>query len=100
MSDDRILVINESLAQSLGRDIGSFATIAGLIGLGAYIGSSAMEWAGFLIAALIICGRSQKLGKGLSPQAAADWLASEYGVTGAPRSGTETEEALSQGRHE
>lgn len=43
---ERVLIIHESVRESLMRDVGTFATVAGWWGLGYATGSSALEWAG------------------------------------------------------
>lgn len=41
-----VIVLKESLAQSIARDAVTFVTCAGLVGLGWWIGSDAMQWIG------------------------------------------------------
>lgn len=53
--DKRIIVTkDETVVQSWARDAGSFALFAALIGLGVVVGSSAMQWAGFVIAWIVL----------------------------------------------
>jgi hypothetical protein len=54
----QFIVIHETPFQSWLRDASSFMLFACLIGLGVVVGSTAMQWAGFLVAAIILLGRA------------------------------------------
>lgn len=45
----QILIISESIPQSLARDAGTFATFVSMIGIGWFIESEAMQWAGAIL---------------------------------------------------
>lgn len=84
MSDtktDIIRVITETWIESLARDAGTFGGAFVLIGIGHWLGSSAMQWFGFIT---VLCGaiaRSSARWPKKSPQEAADYLKTKYGVT-------------------
>lgn len=44
-----IILLRESWQSSLAKDAGTFAMLAGLIGLGVFVGSTALEWIGALM---------------------------------------------------
>lgn len=44
-----IILLRESWQSSLTKDAGTFVMLAGLIGLGVIVGSSALEWIGALM---------------------------------------------------
>ncbi|SLN74809.1 hypothetical protein ROJ8625_04105 [Roseivivax jejudonensis] len=52
MAEREVIIVSETPLQSWMRDASTFALFAGLVGLGVWTDSSAMEWAGFLIAIL------------------------------------------------
>lgn len=52
------VVVRETVTQSWLRDAGTFATFAALIGLGVFLDSTAMQWAGFLIAVVTVVART------------------------------------------
>ncbi|MFG1410315.1 hypothetical protein V5G24_04300 [Xanthobacter sp. VTT E-85241] len=52
------IILTESVLQSWARDLGSLAVFVCLIGIGVYVDSSAMQWAGFAIALAFTFGRS------------------------------------------
>ena len=54
----QIIVIHETVLQSWARDIGTFAMFFALIGIGWLINSSAMQWAGAIIAFIAIVQRA------------------------------------------
>ena len=60
-----IIIVHETLLQSWGRDLGTFALFMSLIGLGWLIDSSAMQWVGAVIAFITVIqrasGKVQKL---------------------------------------
>ena len=88
MSDKtEVIFLHESARDSLVSDIGTFAMLAGLIGLGVYLESSAMQWAGFIMVSIGIIGRAARMSKGKArhtPQEAADYLRETYDVTAEP----------------
>ena len=53
----RVILIHETVAQSWGRDAGTFAMFVGLIGLGWALDSTPMQWAGFVVAILAVRAR-------------------------------------------
>ena len=57
---ERYVVIHETLTQSILRDLVSFVTTVGIIGVGVLLDSPAMQWFGFVIAMLVILGRSAR----------------------------------------
>lgn len=44
-----IILLRESWQSSLTKDAGTFVMLAGLIGLGVFVGSTALEWIGALL---------------------------------------------------
>ena len=52
------IVINESVFKSWSRDASTFVLFSGLIGIGIVAESSAMQWAGLLIAAITVVSRA------------------------------------------
>lgn len=52
MSDQKetVIIVHETIWKSYGRDAGSFAMVAGMIGIGVYLDSSAMQWLGAILA--------------------------------------------------
>lgn len=85
---DTIIYVRQGFLTSLASDAVTFATVAGIIGIGAWLDSSAMQWAGFIMAALIIASRGRTMMDKLrmTPQEAADRLLADFGVTGKPKS--------------
>lgn len=80
----KVMVITESFWESIVRDIVTFAAVVIPIGIGNFVGSSAMEWAGFILTAFFIMGRLARLCKEqtrFSPAEAAAFLRDKYGVT-------------------
>lgn len=53
-----VILIRETWLSSLISDAGTFALFAGLIGLGWLLGSSAMQWSGFVVAAFMTFARA------------------------------------------
>jgi hypothetical protein len=85
MKDDRcVILLRESLLESVLSDLATLATVVGIIGIGRYLDSAAMQWCGFLMLCVIALGRVGRVaGKGrMAPQAAADLLLEKYGVVG------------------
>lgn len=84
MSDERIVILSETTGESIKRDVVSFGMLFILIGAGVAMDSSAMQWAGFILGALSIIGRAARILKSsprYTPQAAADMLSKDFGVT-------------------
>lgn len=71
--------------RELWSDFCTFATMVAIFGIGWWFDSSAMQWFGFVVALLIICGRSNARLKKFSPQEASNYLKAEYGVAPTPR---------------
>lgn len=61
-----IIILRESVVGSLFRDAGSFCVVAGLIGVGVWVGSTAMQWAGFVMGAFYIMARGSKVANHLT----------------------------------
>jgi len=82
MSEREVILIHETVLQSWVKDIVSFVSLAGIIGLGWWLDSAAMQWAGFILFALSVMGRARKyMVDGVTtPQKAADSLHEKYGV--------------------
>lgn len=53
----RFIIIHETPLQSWIRDASTFALFSSLIGVGIALDSSAMQWAGFLVAMVAILSR-------------------------------------------
>lgn len=70
--------------ECLFNDICSAGVPMSLMGAGVWLDSSAMQWFGFIIGMLWLISRSSSANNRyrVSPQDAADILASKYGVTG------------------
>jgi hypothetical protein len=81
---DMVIYVRQNFWQSIASDAVTFSTVAGIIGIGAWLDSSAMQWAGFIMAALLIGSRGKSMMDKLrmTPQQAADRLLAEFGVTG------------------
>lgn len=54
----QFIIIHNMPFQSWIRDVSSFMLFAGLIGLGVFVGSAAMQWAGFFVAVIILLARA------------------------------------------
>lgn len=88
MNDDektdepKVVLLHETVAQSLLRDAGTFCMLVACMGVGWFLDSSAMQWAGFIMFFLFIFGRVMGTAKNnqKTPQAAADWLKEKFGV--------------------
>ena len=55
-----IILIKETAFQSWMRDVSTFSTFIGLIGVGWFLDSSAMQWSGAIIGFVMVLGRSKK----------------------------------------
>jgi len=63
MSDKPIIIIiRESVVSSIIKDVSSLALVAALISLGVYLGSTAMQWFGFLCACLAFVSLAGRFG--------------------------------------
>ncbi|MDO6966949.1 hypothetical protein [Rhizobium alvei] len=61
----KFIIIHESVSKSWMRDSSTFALFAGLILLGVFVGSSTMEWAGFILAFFVLFSRVAEMNSGL-----------------------------------
>ena len=62
MSDKtNYILIHESVAQSWLRDLSSFVLFFALIGVGVWVSSAAMQWAGFVVAVVVTLNHVSKL---------------------------------------
>lgn len=53
-----VIIIHETVLQSLARDAGTVAVFVALIGIGWFIGSTAMQWVGAIIAFIALWQRA------------------------------------------
>ena len=74
MKETKVLLIRETVWQSLAKDAGTFATVVSIIGLGRWLDSAAMQWFGFVMAAIFVMVQASTH-ETYTPQQAADWLA-------------------------
>ena len=58
MSERQVILIRETLAESIVSNAITFGTVAGLIGLGVWLESGAMQWFGALMAMFSIFART------------------------------------------
>ena len=58
MKEEMVVIVDNRLWQSLGRDIATLGTFVSMIGLGVFLQSSAMQWVGGLIWFLWVIGRA------------------------------------------
>lgn len=56
--ETHFIVLRESIAQSWARDAGTFSLFAGLISLGVYVESGAMQWVGAIIGFMVVISRA------------------------------------------
>ncbi len=77
-----VLVVHETVAQSLASDMISVALAIGLIGIGHWFGSAVMEWFGFILASMSLVSRAANHGRSArrTPQQAADYIRDKWGV--------------------
>lgn len=54
----QIIIIRETMWQSIVSDAVSFCTVVGVIGVGWWLGSSAMQWAGFCMLGVVAFARA------------------------------------------
>lgn len=83
----KIIIIRETVLQSWLRDLGTFAMAAGLIGVGWALGSTAMQWFGFIATVIFLTARCSSRSREslMTPTEASDWLWSQYQVKGGDR---------------
>lgn len=79
---DWIVLSHTPLLKTFGRAVITSASVISIIGTGWYLGSSAMQWAGFGLLALIAIANGVNPPKSKTPQQAADYLFKKYGVNG------------------
>ncbi len=77
--EDKIMLLHETVLQSIGRDLTAYCLIVAVIGTGWYLGSPAMQWLGFL---MLCCGAVARLKNTprYTPQQAANKLRADFGV--------------------
>ena len=88
MSEDSeiITIIDDRFWQSALNNAITFIVVVGVMGVGWLLGSSAMQWVGFVMLFLILLGRASDMNKSrMSAQAAADHLAEKYNVVATDR---------------
>lgn len=61
--DLRVLVIRETLTESIISDLITLIVIVLLIGLGVFLQSAAMEWIGFFMACVFLIGQATMRGR-------------------------------------
>jgi hypothetical protein len=81
-SPDVILVV-ESVKQSIIKDTFTFVMVTSLIGIGVFLESTAMQWFGAFMAMVGILGAIKKYSQKqtMTPQQAADYLRDNYVAT-------------------
>lgn len=55
---DTVILVHETVLQSLARDAGTFATIASLVAIGVFVDSAALQWIGAIIGFCSVIARS------------------------------------------
>lgn len=70
----KIIVVRETLAKSILRDIGTLGLFVSLIGVGVALDSGAMQWTGAAVGFLVIIGRTAGHRKELTIQQAREYL--------------------------
>lgn len=84
MSDknNEIIIIYQSMFESIISSLVDCVLAVGLIGIGVYLHSSAMQWFGFIVTSLVMISKSQRLTKNnkKTPQQAANYLYEKFGV--------------------
>lgn len=78
----QVVMVNETIVESIGRDAVTFVTLLGSVGIGVLVDSTALQW----IAGLTWCvwfialvGNASTIHR-KTPQEAADWLRDKFGV--------------------
>lgn len=77
---DWIVLSSTPLLKFFGRAVITSVSVISIIGVGWYLQSPAMQWAGFGLLALIAIANGVNPPKNKTPQQAADYLFKEYGV--------------------
>ena len=72
------IIIHESVLKSWMRDASTFALFAGLIGFGAFLDSSAMEWCGFFVAIVVLLAKASKTAKRMTREEAIRHLETDH----------------------
>lgn len=57
MSETEVIMVRESLRESVMKDISSVAALTGAVSLGVYLESSAMQWIGGILWMLVVTSR-------------------------------------------
>lgn len=55
---DTVILVHETILQSFARDAGTFATIAGLVVIGVFLDSTALQWIGAIMGFCAVIARS------------------------------------------
>lgn len=63
MAEQKILLVHESFAQSVMKDVISAVTLLSMVGVGVWIDSSAMQWVAGIIWLLWMVGKSASYAK-------------------------------------
>jgi|GEM_PF-6838397 len=63
MAEKQILLVHESLAQSIMKDLISGVTLLSMVGIGVWIDSGAMQWVAGIIWLLAMVGKSTAYAK-------------------------------------
>ena len=66
MSKPTVIIIHETVLQSLARDAGTFFMLAALIGLGVLLQSVALQWVGAIVGFMWIVAKGSKPGRSVS----------------------------------
>lgn len=74
-----VAFIHETVRESIARDLSTVAIFVGLWSLGHYADSAALEWAGVVLAFIVVFGRAMAVFKGtmdkrMTPDQARAWL--------------------------
>lgn len=88
MSNEKtIIYVHETALQSWLRDLGSFCSAVGVIGVGVFLDSDAMQWAGFAMLTVMGMGRASGEYKQwkMTPQQAADAIRDKFGAVAASK---------------
>ena len=81
-----VIMIHETVLGSWLKDLGSVITLLGTVGIGVWIGSSALQWIAGLVWIVWLISRASKEGRFRGPPAdAIRWLEETYKIEpGAP----------------
>lgn len=72
---ERIIISEgETVAKSWARDASALALFCGLIGIGVYVGSTAMQWVGALVGFIVIMAKSGTVTHKLTIPEAQDYI--------------------------